>query len=59
MQYSKEYAGYAEYAEPAEWLTADGAYHCPVASIMAIFNNCMIVLKRRHKIESLCQVGHC
>ena len=49
MQYSVEYAGYAEYAEYAECaecagyakyaegLTADGACHCPVGSIMAIF----------------------
>ena len=30
MQYSVEYAGYAEYAEE---FTADGAYNCPVGSI--------------------------
>ena len=37
MQYSVKYAGYAENAEPAEKLTAEGAYHCPVGSIWLFF----------------------
>ena len=37
MQDRAEYAGYAEYGEFAEQLTADGAYHCPVGSIWLFF----------------------
>ena len=30
---------YAEYAEHAEYLTYDGAYHCPVGSIWLFLSN--------------------
>merc|ERR1711884_158320 len=37
-----EFTGYAEYAEYAEKLITDGAYHCPVGSIMPFFLNTLV-----------------